>query len=65
MEKLHQRTTLKQIVTVLLLQSKATKSIDTTEQLMDSDFDPEYTIFPILFAKVDNVCVILNGLIQW
>ena len=26
---------------------------DTTEQLTDSDVDPEYTIFPISFAKAD------------
>ena len=37
---------------------------DTTEQLTDSDVDPEYTIFPISFAKADEVCVRLNDLIQ-
>ena len=37
---------------------------DTTEQLTDSDVDPEYTIFPISFAKTDEACVRLNDLIQ-
>ena len=37
---------------------------DTTEQLTDSDVDPEYTIFPISFAKADGACVRLNDLIQ-
>ena len=37
---------------------------DTTEQLTDSDVDPEYTIFPISLAKADEVCVRLNDLIQ-
>ena len=37
---------------------------DTTEQLTDSDVDPEYTIFPISLAKADEVCIRLNDLIQ-
>lgn len=44
-------------------QSYSTDS-DHNDQLTDSDIDPEYAIFPISFAKADDVCVRLNDLIQ-
>lgn len=44
-------------------QSYSTDS-DHNDQLTDSDIDPEYSIFPISFAKADDVCVRLNDLIQ-
>ena len=37
---------------------------DPKQQLTDSEIDPAYPIFPISFAKADEVCVRLNDLMQ-